>query len=318
MRSFKHREAVLSDHRYGKYPGSRSIEELIKRGIVVIDKPKGPTSHQVTAWIKEILGIDKAGHTGTLDPKVTGVLVVALQKSTKTMPALKGLDKEYIALMLLHDDVGDEELLETVKKFRGRIKQVPPKKSAVKRRERTREIKKLELLERDGKKVLMKIKCEAGTYIRKLIHDMGEELGCGAHMKELRRTAVGPFEETEAVKLQTLKDNYIFSREDKNRDIRKNILPVEVVADISKCIIIKDTAIEAVCNGAELGTGGVSSVEEGIKKDDVVLLLSGKGELVAIGKARMDTKDIYTKNEGRAVTLINVIMERGTYPKAWK
>lgn len=318
MRKFRFNEAVISDSRYGKYPGSRSLEKLKERGIVVLDKPGGPTSHQVTGWLKDILDVEKAGHTGTLDPKVTGVLVVALEKATKAMPLLKGLDKEYMAVMALHDDVDNQELEDVAGKFRGRIKQTPPKKSAVKRKEREREVKKLDIVERKDRMVLMEIGCEAGTYIRKLVHDMGEELGCGAHMKELRRTAVGPFVEGESVKLQTIKDDYVFFEDGENERIREDIRPVEIVADLSKCIVVKDTAVEALCNGADLGPGGVAAVEKGIESGDKVSMLSGKGELIAVGKAEGSTGDIFDGKGDKAASLINVVMERGTYPKAWK
>ena len=317
-REFDFKEAVVSDPRYGKYPGSRSIEELIERGILVLDKPSGPTSHQVTEWVKDILNVDKAGHSGTLDPKVTGVLVIALEKSTKTMPVLNGLDKEYVSILRLHGDAKEEKLSNVLDNFRGEIKQIPPKKSAVKRQERTREIKELEVLDRDGRDVLLRINCEAGTYIRKLAHDMGEELGFGAHMKELRRTAVGPFNEDEAIKLQTLKDDYVFFKDDENENIREDVLPVETVAEVSKCVTLKDTATEALCNGADLGVGGVSAVERGINKGEKISILTGKGELVAIAEAKLSSEEIIEKNKGKAASLINVIMERGTYPKGWE
>ncbi|MFP4115872.1 MAG: RNA-guided pseudouridylation complex pseudouridine synthase subunit Cbf5 [Candidatus Aenigmatarchaeota archaeon] len=317
-REFQFKEAVLSDPSYGKYPGAHTMEEVTERGIVVLDKPEGPTSHQATGWVKDILGLSKAGHSGTLDPRATGVLLIALGKATKTMPVLSNLDKEYVSLVMLHGEVSDGELETALEQFRGKIKQTPPKKSAVKREERVREVKELELLERGENKILLRVKCEAGTYIRKLAHDLGEELGCGAHMKELRRTAVGPFDEEEAVKLQTLKDDRVFYEEGENENIRGDILPLEMVADVSSCIVVKDTAVEALCNGADLGVGGISAVERSLNKGDKVSLLTGKGELVAIGKAEMGPKDIYESNRGKAVSLINVLMERGTYPKAWK
>ncbi|MFB6089098.1 MAG: RNA-guided pseudouridylation complex pseudouridine synthase subunit Cbf5, partial [Candidatus Aenigmatarchaeota archaeon] len=182
----------VSDPRFGEYPGARKIEELIENGIVVIDKPSGPTSHQVTSWVRDMLGLKKAGHSGTLDPKTTGVLVIALEKATKIMEALMGLDKEYVSIMHLHKNVSDKKLRVILDNFEGEILQKPPVKSSVKREERIREVHCIDILDRDGKDVLMRVNCEAGTYIRKLIHDVGEKIG-GAHMKELRRTKVGPF-----------------------------------------------------------------------------------------------------------------------------
>lgn len=317
-REFLTKEEVLSDPRYGTYPGARDLKEKLQRGILILDKPKGPTSHQTTAWVKDILDLDKAGHSGTLDPKTSGVLLVALKKSTKTMPVLKGLDKEYVATMTLHDEASDDVLEETLQKFRGKIKQVPPKKSAVKREERTREVYKLKVLDRMESDVLLRIKCEAGTYVRKIIHDLGEEMGCKAHMKELRRTAVGPFGEEESVKLQDIKDSYVFYEDGKSREIEEYVLPVEVVADLSKAVVVKDTAVESVCNGAPLGVGGIAKLEKDIEEGDAVSLLSGKGELVALGEAEMSSENMYERNGGKAASLINVIMDRGTYPKGWK
>lgn len=308
----------VSNPRHGEYPGARNLEELLKRGVVLVDKPRGPTSHQVAAWVKEILGIEKAGHSGTLDPKASGLLLVALEKATKAMPVLKDLDKEYVAAVALHGDVEDGELKKVLRNFRGEITQVPPKKSAVKREERAREVYELEVLDRKDRDVLLKIKCEAGTYIRKLAHDLGEELDHGAHMKELRRVGIGPFGEGEAAKLQDIRDEYVFYQEGKSKGIKEFILPVEIVADLSKTVVVKDTAVEALCNGAPLGVGGVSRLEEGIEEGELVSLLSGKGELIALGKAEMGSKEMHGKGKGKAASLVNVIMERGTYPKGWK
>jgi H/ACA ribonucleoprotein complex subunit 4 len=130
----------ISNPDFGSYPGSRTVKEILNCGIVLLDKPSGPTSHQVAAWVRDVLGVKKVGHSGTLDPKVTGVLVITLDKASKIMPALMGMDKEYVAIMHLHEDVSESELKKAVKKFTGKIEQVPPKKSAVKRRKRTREV----------------------------------------------------------------------------------------------------------------------------------------------------------------------------------
>lgn len=312
------RSGEVSDPRFGEYPGARDIDEMIKKGLVLVDKPSGPTSHQVAAWVKDILEVKKAGHTGTLDPKVTGLLLIALDKSNKVMPVLKGLDKEYIALMRLHGDVAREKITEVLEDFRGEIKQIPPKKSAVKREERIREIKELELLEKDDRNVLLDVQCEAGTYIRKLVHDMGKELGVRAHMEDLRRTSIGPFTEDRAVKLQTLKDAYVFYREDKSDLVLDMIMPVEMAADLSKTVVIKDTAVAAVCHGAPLGVGGISRIEQDIEKGDSVTVLSLKGELVAVGEAGMSSDEMYGQSSGKAVSTKNVVMKRGIYPKGWE
>lgn len=294
------------------------MEEMIERGLVLLDKPSGPTSHQVTAWVKRILNIDKAGHSGTLDPKTSGLLLIALNKSTKAMPVLKGLDKEYITVIYLHEEVEKEKLEERLEEFRGEIKQVPPKKSAVKRQERKRMVKELKLLERKGQKLLIRVSCEAGTYIRKLAHDLGESLGVGAHMKELRRTRIGPFSVEDAISLYDLKDDYVFYKEGKKDDIRKDILPVEMTAEACKVVTVKDTAVESLCQGAPLGVGGLCHVEKNIEEEDRIAILSLKGELIAIGVAEMTGQEMRDRKDAKAVSLKNVIMDRGTYPKGWK
>src|SRR3989338_2496513 len=139
-------------------------EELINYGIVNIDKPAGPTSHQVSDYVQKILGISKAGHSGTLDPGVTGVLPIALGRATRIVQNLLTAGKEYVAIMYLHKEVSEKEINEAVKKFTGKIKQLPPIKSAVKRRLRTREVYYVEIMEIEDREVLFRIGCQAGTY----------------------------------------------------------------------------------------------------------------------------------------------------------
>lgn len=307
----------VSDPRFGEYPGARKIKELIENGIVVIDKPSGPTSHQVTSWVRDMLGLKKAGHSGTLDPKTTGILVIALEKATKIMEALMGLDKEYVSIMHLHKNVPDEKLRVTLDNFEGEILQKPPVKSSVKREERIRKVHSIDILDRDGKDILIRVKCEAGTYVRKLIHDAGKEMG-GAHMKELRRTKVGPFTEDMSYKLQDLKDSYVLWEENGNDNIRSLIGPVEVGVEHLKWILVKDTAIDSICHGAPLGVGGISKLHGNIERGDMIQISSLKGELIAIGKAEMDSESIQESKKGKAADLERVIMDRNTYPSSWK
>ena len=195
-----------SSSKYGVLPEKRKTEELISYGIVNIDKPSGPSSHQVSDYVKKILGIGKAGHSGTLDPKVTGSLPVALGRGTRVVQALLVAGKEYVGIMHLHKEVDDALLAETCSHFVGKIDQLPPVKSSIKRRLRQRKVYYFEILDRMGKDVMFKAGVQAGTYIRKLVHDIGERLGCGAHMHELRRTKAGPFSEDTMVTLQELSD----------------------------------------------------------------------------------------------------------------
>ncbi len=312
----KSEEASLTD--YGKYPGSRSVEELIQYGLIPLDKPSGPASNQVDAWVKEILDIKKCSHGGTLDPRVTGVLVIALNEATKLMPILLSSKKEYVALVNLHKEVSKKEITRVCNEFVGKIKQLPPKKSAVARRVRQRKIYYLEILEIDGRNILMKVGCEAGTYIRRLADDIGKKLGTGAHLQELRRTKTADFEEDKLFTIQDLSDAVVEWKNGSEENIRKIILPLERVFDNLGIVIVKDTTVGAITNGAPLGVNGISKIKEGIKKGDLIGIFTLKGELVAIGKAQIDSEQMISKKKGLAVKTDRVIMKSGTYPKTWK
>ncbi len=170
------------------------IKDLLKFSIINLDKPQGPTSHSISDYVKTSLKLNKTSHLGTLDPQVTGVLPITLGRACKLMEVLLGSDKTYVGIMTLHSDISLEELNQHIKKFIGKIKQLPPVKSAVARREREREIKTFKILEMSGREVLFETQVEAGTYIRKLIHDIGLEIG-GAQMSELRRIKASIFTE---------------------------------------------------------------------------------------------------------------------------
>ncbi len=307
----------ISNPNFGTYPGSRSIEEILKCGIVILDKPSGPTSHQVAAWVRNMLEIKKVGHSGTLDPKVTGVLVITLDKATKIISALMGLDKEYIAVMHLHEDIEKKKLEKIVEKFTGKIEQVPPKRSAVKRRKRVREIYEIKILEKKGMDVLLDIKCQKGTYVRKLIHDMGRELGKGAHMKELRRIKVGPFDEKICITLHDLKDSYVLWQEKQDEKIKDCVKPVEFGVEHIKKIWVRDGAVNALCNGAPLAVGGVCKLDE-MEKEDMVAIHTLKGELIALGCAKMNSEEIKKSKRGIAAEVDRVIMKKDLYPRMWK
>ncbi|NOX71161.1 MAG: RNA-guided pseudouridylation complex pseudouridine synthase subunit Cbf5 [Candidatus Micrarchaeota archaeon] len=175
--------------------------------VVLIDKPRGMTSFDVVEKVCEITGIKKAGHAGTLDPNVTGLLLIALGEARKCMPLLSGLDKEYEGEMLFHDDITEENVKKLAKEFTGRIKQIPPVKSAVARKERERTVYSFEILKVKQRLVSFRIRCEAGTYIRKICHDMGQAAGIGAHMAKLRRISIGPFDVSETVTLDEFAQN---------------------------------------------------------------------------------------------------------------
>lgn len=300
---------------YGKYPEKRSIAELLTYGLVNIDKPAGPTSHQVSAYVQQILHIDKSGHSGTLDPNVTGSLVIALGKATRVVQTLLPAGKEYVCVMHLHADIPEYEIYKVCQQFLGDIEQLPPVKSAVKRQWRTRTIYYLEIIEVDGRDVLFKAGCEAGTYIRKLVHDIGLKLGCGAHMSELRRTKVGPFSVETSVTLQELTDAYHYFTQGNETFLRKIILPMEQGVEHLPRIWVLDSTIHALSHGTNLYVPGFSKLTSHIEKGEMVAILSLKGELVALGTALMDAQEIMTKEKGVCVKVDKVFIDPEVYPK---
>ncbi len=304
-----------TDISMGCAPDKRPVPELIDYGIVNIDKPEGPTSHEVSAYIQGILGVNKSGHSGTLDPNVTGVLPVALGSATRIVQTLLKAGKEYICIMHVHDEVKEEKLRKVIKGFIGKIRQIPPIKSAVKRVERTREIYYLDIMEIEDRDVLFKVGCEAGTYIRKLCDDIGKKLGCGAHMASLRRTRAGPFDEGTIVTLHDLKDAYWYWKNEKDESrIRKCIQPVEnAVAHFPKAWVL-DNAVDSLCHGSDLKVPGISKLEN-FEKDQSVAVLTLKGELIAIGRAQMVYNKIMKEEKGVAVRIDKVFMKPGTYKK---
>ena len=309
---------AVTNPEYGCAPEARPIREHIERGVVVIDKPAGPTSHEVVAWVKEILKINRAAHTGTLDPKVTGVLPVLLGTATKSADCFIG-DKEYVCVMKLHREVNEDKLRDVCVEFVGEIYQRPPLKSAVKRRIRTRAVHYIEIKEVEGKDVLMKVGCEAGTYIRMLCHHIGLALGVGAHMSQLRRTKSFPFTEDTLTRLHDLKDAYVLCEEEGDESfLRKLIMPMEYALVHIPCIIIKDSAVDAICHGADLAAPGIARIEEGINISNRVVLYTGKGEAVSIGRAKMNSEEMRRAEEGICVETEKVFMKQDTYMKGWK
>lgn len=309
-----------TDPGYGHFPEERPVKDHIRRGIINLDKPSGPTSHEVDSWVKRILGVEKTGHGGTLDPKVTGVLPIGVDYATRVIQMLLGADKEYVCLMRLHSEISEKKIQNIFAEFQGKIFQMPPLKSAVKRELRVRNIYYVNILEIEGQDVLFKIGCEGGTYIRKYCHDIGEALGIGAHMAELRRTKSGPFAEDETLAtLQDLTDAYhIWKEEEDESLLRKVILPMERAVEHLSKIIIRDSAVDAICHGADLASGGIVKIEEGIKKGDTVAVMTLKGELVAAGESLKTSSEIYKLNKGIVIDIKKVFMEPDTYPKLWK
>lgn len=308
-----------SDPSYGSPPRERPIEELLKACIVNVDKPRGPTSHEIAFTVRELLGVGQAGHGGTLDPAVSGVLPILVDEATKCAGAIMSGGKEYICLMRLHEDISDEDLERALRFFTGEIYQVPPVRSSVSRRIRARTIYRIELIERDGRNVLMKVACSGGTYIRRLCRDIGLYLRCGAHMQELRRTRAGPFVEEKAHTLLDLYSALKDYRESGDEAQLRGILrPVEEAVEYMPKVFILDTAVDAICHGANLAVVGIAKVENTVERGAPVAVMTLKGELVAIGRSLMSAMEMLEKDHGIAVDTERVIMRRGIYPAIWK
>lgn len=304
---------------WGRPPSQRPAEEHIRYSLVLLDKPRGPSSHEVVAWVKKILGVDRAGHAGTLDPKVSGVLPIAVAEGTKVLMALSRSDKVYVAVAKFHGDVDVERLRAVLQELQGAIYQKPPLRSAVKRQLRTRHVYSLELLEVDGRYAVIKMHVEAGTYARKIIHDIGEILGVGANMRELRRVAVSCFAEDETVTLQDVADAYyVWRKYGDDTYLRRVLLPIEEVARHLPKIWVRDSAVDALCHGAPLAAPGVAKFEIPFSRGELVALFTLKGELIGVGRALVDGEEVKKMERGLVARTDRVVMRRGTYPPMWR
>jgi H/ACA ribonucleoprotein complex subunit 4 len=308
-----------ADPEHGWKPAERPPEAMLEYGLIPLDKPRGPTSHEVVAWVRKMVGVERAGHSGTLDPPVSGVLPIGLGEATKALGLLLLFPKEYWGAMRLHSAVPRKQLDAVVEEFRGEIFQRPPQRSSVRRDVRSRVIHELEIIEQGGNLFLFRCLCQSGTYVRKLVYDLGEVLGVGATMVELRRTKVGPLTESRGlVTLHQLNDAVYKLRSGDDSALRAAVMPIEdTLASLAK-VVLRDSAVDAICHGARLGIPGVLSASEGLSKGNPVALMSSKGELVAIGKALMTTDQMASVSKGLAATTERVVMKQGTYPKLWK
>jgi H/ACA ribonucleoprotein complex subunit 4 len=286
-------------------------------GFVLVDKPRGPTSHQVTAWARDLLGLPRAGHAGTLDPHVSGLLWIGYGAALKLLPLLLEFPKRYVGVVALHAEVADADLDRVLAEFVGPIYQTPPVRSAVRRERRVRTIYRLEKLERDGPNVLVDVTADSGTYIRTLAVDLGEALGVGAHLAELRRVGTGPFKDTDAVTLQTLADAAARARAGDEAPLAALLHPIEEVWREFPRVLLKPGAIGAVAHGADLAAGGIRSVTRPFRKGQPVVLLGASGELVALGTALVDSEELPARRQGWVIDSTRVFVEAADYALTW-
>ena len=245
---------------------------------------------------------------------------IALGNATKIIGYVVHTRKEYVCLMELHSKVPESRLYEVVKIFTGKIYQRPPLRSSVKRALRTRDVYYINILDVKDRWVLMRIGCAPGTYIRKLCHDIGLILGVEAHMRELRRTATGPFREDETlITMHELSEAiYLWKEFDYEDLLRRAILPAEYLVSHLPKVVIRDTAVDAIAHGASLAVPGILRLHEGIEKGDLVAILTLKGEVVAVAEALMSSNEINEASKGLAFKPVRVVMKPGTYPRSWK
>ncbi|MEK6895622.1 MAG: RNA-guided pseudouridylation complex pseudouridine synthase subunit Cbf5 [Nanoarchaeota archaeon] len=280
-----------------KVKSSKTTKELLEFGIINLDKPSGPTSFTVSEFVCKELGIRKTSHFGTLDPKVTGVLPIALNRACKLTGFFLGENKTYVGIMRTHEDIGLDKVNEIIKeKFMGKIKQTPPVKSRVKRVEREREIKRFEILGKKEKDFLFEVECQGGTYIRKLIDDLGKELGIGAHMLELRRIKAGIFSELdkEFVNLYDLEKAVEEYKKGNDKMLRDMIIPAEIVAKAYFVVQINERRLKIILTGKPLVYGDLIERLK-IEKNKIISVFSD-GKFVGMYKVTNE-EDIFARPE---------------------
>lgn len=270
-----------------------------------------------------MLRVDRTGHSGTLDPKVTGCLIVCIDRATRLVKSQQGAGKEYVCVLRLHDKLpgGEAQMARALETLTGALFQRPPLISAVKRQLRIRTIHESKLLEFDNDRQLgvFWVSCEAGTYIRTLCVHLGLLLGVGGHMQELRRVRSGAMDEQE--KMVTLHDvldaQWLYDNQRDESFLRTVISPLETLLTTYKRIVVKDSAVNAVCYGAKLMIPGLLRYEAGIEVHEEVVLITTKGEAIALAIAQMSTVELSSCDHGVVAKVKRCIMERDLYPRRW-
>ncbi|WP_424003063.1 RNA-guided pseudouridylation complex pseudouridine synthase subunit Cbf5 [Haloarcula salina] len=269
-------------------PGDRDIESLCSFGVVNLDKPPGPSAHQVAAWVRDAAGQDRVAHGGTLDPKVTGCLPVLLGDAARMARIFDDAVKEYVAVLELHDRA-PADVEDVIAEFETEVYQKPPRKSAVKRQLRSRRIHALDVLEREERRLLLRVRCESGTYIRKLCHDIGLAAGTGAHMGDLRRSATGTFDDGALRSMHDLVDALSFAEEGDEGPLRDVIQPAERALVHLPRVVVAPSAAREVAEGAPVYAPGVLDAEPAEvgdaapQRDAPVVCVTPDGAAVCLG-----------------------------------
>jgi H/ACA ribonucleoprotein complex subunit 4 len=307
-----------TDPHFGTIPDERTIEQLLASGFILVDKPAGPTSHQLAAWARDLFGLDRLGHGGTLDPFATGVLPLMAGRCMKITNKVLKHRKSYIAVFRFKTPPTEGQLDEIMGKMTGRIYNVPPEVSAVKVQVRTRKIFKFERLDFNEKDMVARITCEAGTYIRTMALDMGLMLGSPVELKELRREHSGMFSLDDCVTMDTVADAvWLWKECDDASALMRIVQPIEkLLVDVPRCVV-KDSAVAALAFGAPLLRPGIVSVPAGIASGQDILITSLKGEAVGFVKLTVNTDEIGAMENGEVARPSMVLMDTEVYPRRW-
>tara|TARA_B100001113_G_scaffold346079_1_gene336511 strand:+ start:1427 stop:2341 length:915 start_codon:yes stop_codon:yes gene_type:complete len=277
----------------------RDFKSRMNAGFILLDKHPGPTSHQLSAWARDLLGVEKLAHGGTLDPFASGVLPLLLGKSMKLTPLILKHDKTYIASLKLSSKTTLESLEKSVKTLKGKIYNVPPEISAVKIQVRTRTIRELEILDFDGENLLIKMDCEAGTYVRTFARDLGLMIDKRVTLKELRRTKSGSFSEEKCISMAQLSDAlWKYKELGDDSAMLKILIPIEELVKKYPRIIVKSSAHDSLKNGATIMHPAVMHISPNIIKGEKVVIQSKEGELLAIAEAKLNSTTITVKEKG--------------------
>lgn len=306
----------------GSTPLKRPLQEYIRYGVINLDKPANPSSHEIVAWMKRILRVEKTGHSGTLDPKVTGCLIVCIDRATRLVKAQQSAGKEYIGIVRLHSALEDEtKIYKAVDTLTGALFQRPPLISAVKRQLRIRSIYESKLIEYDSDRHLgvFWVSCEAGTYVRTLCVHLGLLVGTGGHMQELRRVRSGILSENQnMVTMHDVLDaQHSYDTTKDESYLRRVVMPLEVLLTNYKRVVVKDSAVNAICYGAKFMIPGLLRFADGIEVNEEIVMITTKGEAIAVGVAQMTTSVMATVDHGVVAKIKRVVMERDTYPRRW-
>ncbi|MBT5281033.1 MAG: RNA-guided pseudouridylation complex pseudouridine synthase subunit Cbf5 [Euryarchaeota archaeon] len=311
-------EKASTDEALGTYPDQKTIEQRLEGGFFLLDKGAGPTSHQVAAWVRDLLGLTRLGHGGTLDPFATGVLPLMAGKSMRLTKQILEHDKTYIAIFQMKNPVDEDRMDEVIQQLTGRIYNVPPEISAVRVQVRTRRIHEFEVLDRNENLLITRIRCEAGTYIRTMAKDMGLLLDQPITLKELRREDSGNFDLKDCVQLHDIADAVWLWKECNEPEALSRMLhPIEKLMTHLPRIIVKDSAVAALAHGAPLLRPGLVSIPGDLSVGQNVLVTSIKGEAVCFVKVNFNSKDISTMEKGEIARPSAVLIGDNVYPRRW-